>query len=171
MSPAATKLAQAKATPAPSIMMLADENGQPKQVKAKAKPASKAKAATKAHRAQRWQASSRPSSCCSSLQSECCGGSAAKKTGKVTSTAVTNVSSLSRTILKSKMAEGVLLEGQRQPLQPTQHSARQTMQKQQMRTRVTSQQQSDNVAVGLNCIECEFGYLCLSLLPNGDICI
>ena len=48
MSPAATKLAQAKATPAPSIMMLADENGQPKQVKAKAKPASKAKAATKA---------------------------------------------------------------------------------------------------------------------------
>ncbi len=48
MSPAATKLAQAKATPAPSIMMLADENGQPKQVKAKAKPASKAKTATKA---------------------------------------------------------------------------------------------------------------------------
>ncbi|MDP7995005.1 MAG: RNA polymerase sigma factor RpoD [Synechococcus sp. SP2 MAG] len=48
MSPAATKLAQAKATPAPSIMMLADENGQPKHVKAKAKPASKAKAATKA---------------------------------------------------------------------------------------------------------------------------
>ena len=48
MSPAATKLAQAKATPAPSIMMLADENGQAKQVKAKAKPASKAKAATKA---------------------------------------------------------------------------------------------------------------------------
>ncbi len=48
MSPAATKLAQAKAKQAPSIMMLADENGQPKQVKAKAKPASKAKAATKA---------------------------------------------------------------------------------------------------------------------------
>jgi RNA polymerase primary sigma factor len=48
MSPAATKLAQAKATPAPSIMMLADENGQPKHVEAKAKPASKAKAATKA---------------------------------------------------------------------------------------------------------------------------
>jgi len=48
MSPAATKLAQAKATQSPSIMMLADENGQPKQVKAKAKPASKAKAATKA---------------------------------------------------------------------------------------------------------------------------
>jgi RNA polymerase primary sigma factor len=48
MSPAATKLAQAKATPAPSIMILADENGQPKHVKAKAKPASKAKAATKA---------------------------------------------------------------------------------------------------------------------------
>jgi RNA polymerase primary sigma factor len=48
MSPAATKLAQAKATTAPSIMLLADENGQPKQVKAKAKPASKAKAATKA---------------------------------------------------------------------------------------------------------------------------
>ena len=48
MSPAATKLAQAKATKAPSIMMLADENGQAKQVKAKAKPASKAKAATKA---------------------------------------------------------------------------------------------------------------------------
>jgi RNA polymerase primary sigma factor len=48
MSPAATKLAQAKATPAPSIMMLADENGQTKHVKAKAKTASKAKAATKA---------------------------------------------------------------------------------------------------------------------------
>ena len=48
MSPAATKLAQAKAKQAPSIMLLADENGQPKQVKAKAKPASKAKAATKA---------------------------------------------------------------------------------------------------------------------------
>ena len=52
MSPAATKLAQAKAKKAPSIMMLADENGQPKQVKAKAKakakPASKAKATTKA---------------------------------------------------------------------------------------------------------------------------
>ncbi|MDB4677671.1 RNA polymerase sigma factor RpoD [Synechococcus sp. AH-551-A21] len=48
MSPAATKLAQAKAKQKPSIMMLADENGQPKQVKAKAKPASKAKAATKA---------------------------------------------------------------------------------------------------------------------------
>ncbi|MDA7622953.1 RNA polymerase sigma factor RpoD [bacterium] len=48
MSPAATKLAQAKAKQTPSIMMLADENGQPKQVKAKAKPASKAKAATKA---------------------------------------------------------------------------------------------------------------------------
>jgi RNA polymerase primary sigma factor len=48
MSPAATKLAQAKAKKAPSIMLLADENGQPKQVKAKAKPASKAKAATKA---------------------------------------------------------------------------------------------------------------------------
>ena len=42
------KQVKAKATPAPSIMMLADENGQPKQVKAKAKPASKAKAATKA---------------------------------------------------------------------------------------------------------------------------
>ena len=48
MSPAATKLAQAKAKKAPSIMMLADENGQPKQVKAKAKPASKAKATAKA---------------------------------------------------------------------------------------------------------------------------
>jgi RNA polymerase primary sigma factor len=48
MSPAATKLAQAKATQAPSIMMLADEKGLPKQVKTKAKPASKAKAATKA---------------------------------------------------------------------------------------------------------------------------
>ncbi len=48
MSPAATKLAQAKAKPAPSIMMLADEKGQPKLVKAKAKPASKAKSATKA---------------------------------------------------------------------------------------------------------------------------
>ena len=48
MSPAATKLAQAKATPAPSIMMLADENGQTKHVKAKAKPASKTKTATKA---------------------------------------------------------------------------------------------------------------------------
>ena len=48
MSPAATKLAKAKAKQAPSIMMLADEKGQPKQVKAKAKPASKAKAATKA---------------------------------------------------------------------------------------------------------------------------
>ena len=48
MSPAATKLAQAKTKQAPSIMLLADENGQPKQVKAKAKPASKAKAATKA---------------------------------------------------------------------------------------------------------------------------
>ena len=47
MSPAATKLAQAKATPAPSIMMLADENGQTKHVKAKAKPASKTKTATK----------------------------------------------------------------------------------------------------------------------------
>ena len=48
MSPAATKLAQAKAKQKPSIMMLADENGQPKQVKTKSKPASKAKAATKA---------------------------------------------------------------------------------------------------------------------------
>jgi RNA polymerase primary sigma factor len=48
MSPAATKLAQAKATQAPSIMMLADEKGLPKLAKAKAKPASKAKAATKA---------------------------------------------------------------------------------------------------------------------------
>ena len=48
MSPAATKLAQAKAKPVPSIMMLADENGQPKKVKAKAKAAPKAKAATKA---------------------------------------------------------------------------------------------------------------------------
>ena len=48
MSPAATKLAKAKAKQAPSIMMLADEKGQPKQVKAKAKPASKAKAGTKA---------------------------------------------------------------------------------------------------------------------------
>ena len=48
MSPAATKLAQAKAKQAPSIMMLADEKGQPKLVKAKAKPASKAKTATKA---------------------------------------------------------------------------------------------------------------------------
>ena len=48
MSPAATKLAQAKAKQMPSIMMLADENGQPKQVKTKSKPASKAKAATKA---------------------------------------------------------------------------------------------------------------------------
>jgi RNA polymerase primary sigma factor len=48
MSPAATKLAQAKAKQAPSIMLLADENGQPKQVKAKAKSASKAKAAPKA---------------------------------------------------------------------------------------------------------------------------
>ncbi len=47
MSPAATKLAKAKAKQAPSIMMLADEKGQPKQVKTKAKPASKAKAATK----------------------------------------------------------------------------------------------------------------------------
>ena len=48
MSPAATKLAQAKAKPAPSIVMLADEKGQPKPVKAKAKPASKAKTSTKA---------------------------------------------------------------------------------------------------------------------------
>jgi RNA polymerase primary sigma factor len=48
MSPAATKLAQAKAKQKPSIMMLADENGQPKQVKTKSKSASKAKAATKA---------------------------------------------------------------------------------------------------------------------------
>ena len=48
MSPAATKLAKAKAKQAPSIMMLADDKGLPKQVKAKAKPASKAKAATKA---------------------------------------------------------------------------------------------------------------------------
>ncbi|QNI89317.1 RNA polymerase sigma factor RpoD [Synechococcus sp. ROS8604] len=48
MSPAATKLAQAKAKPAPSIVMLADEKGQPKPVKAKAKPASKAKTTTKA---------------------------------------------------------------------------------------------------------------------------
>lgn len=48
MSPAATKLAQAKAKQAPSIMMLADEKGQPKLVKAKAKPASKAKTTTKA---------------------------------------------------------------------------------------------------------------------------
>ena len=52
MSPAATKLAQAKAKQAPSIMLLADENGQPKQVKdkvkAKAKPVSKAKATAKA---------------------------------------------------------------------------------------------------------------------------
>ena len=48
MSPAATKLAQPKATQAPSIMMLADEKGLPKLAKAKAKPASKAKAATKA---------------------------------------------------------------------------------------------------------------------------
>ena len=48
MSPTATKLAQAKAKQKPSIMMLADENGQPKQVKTKSKPASKAKAATKA---------------------------------------------------------------------------------------------------------------------------
>ena len=48
MSPAATKLAQAKATQAPSIMMLADEKGLPKLAKAKAKPASKSKAATKA---------------------------------------------------------------------------------------------------------------------------
>ncbi|QNJ32318.1 major RNA polymerase sigma factor/ type I [Synechococcus sp. PROS-9-1] len=47
MSPAATKLAQAKATQAPSIMMLADEKGLPKLAKAKAKPASKAKASTK----------------------------------------------------------------------------------------------------------------------------
>jgi RNA polymerase primary sigma factor len=48
MSPAATKLAKAKAKQAPSIMMLADDKGLPKQVKAKSKPASKAKAATKA---------------------------------------------------------------------------------------------------------------------------
>lgn len=48
MSPAATKLAQAKAKQTPSIMLLADENGQPKKVKAKAKPASKAKAKAKA---------------------------------------------------------------------------------------------------------------------------
>ena len=48
MSPTATKLAQAKAKQKPSILMLADENGQPKQVKTKSKPASKAKAATKA---------------------------------------------------------------------------------------------------------------------------
>ena len=48
MSPAATKLAKAKAKQAPSIMMLADEKGQPKQVKAKAKPASKANAGTQA---------------------------------------------------------------------------------------------------------------------------
>ena len=48
MSPAATKLAQAKAKQKPSIMMMADENGQPKQVKTKSKSASKAKAATKA---------------------------------------------------------------------------------------------------------------------------
>ncbi len=48
MSPAATKLAQAKAKPAPSIVMLADEKGQPKLVKAKAKPVSKAKTTTKA---------------------------------------------------------------------------------------------------------------------------
>jgi RNA polymerase primary sigma factor len=48
MSPAATKLAQAKAKQVPSIMMLADEKGQPKPVKAKAKPASKAKTSTKA---------------------------------------------------------------------------------------------------------------------------
>ena len=47
MSPAATKLAQAKAKQTPSIMLLADENGQPKKVKAKAKPASKAKAKAK----------------------------------------------------------------------------------------------------------------------------
>ena len=47
MSPAATKLAQAKATPAPSIMLLADEKGLPKLAKANATPASKAKASTK----------------------------------------------------------------------------------------------------------------------------
>ena len=43
-----------------------------------------------------------------------------------------------------------------------------TWQKQQMRAHGTSQQQSDNVAVWLKCIECEFVSLCLSLLPNGD---
>ena len=57
MSPAATKLAQAKAKKAPSIMMLADENGQPKQVKAKAKPASKAKATTTAKASTKAKAS------------------------------------------------------------------------------------------------------------------
>ena len=61
MSPAATKLAQAKAKQAPAIMMLADENGQPKQVKskakAKAKPASKAKATTTAKASTKAKAS------------------------------------------------------------------------------------------------------------------
>ncbi len=48
MSPAATKLAQATSKPSPSIIMLADEKGQPKAVKAKSKSASKAKTTKKA---------------------------------------------------------------------------------------------------------------------------